>query len=176
MRPQHVTVEEGFYFLTTHCVKGVRPFLNENACAAFRDVLKQKQNQFRFRLFAYVIMPNHTHLLLQLPNGTTISKLMNHINGASARKINMILHTKPDHIWQGGFHDTVVRSAHEFATKVNYAHDNPVKWNLVKNPEEYDFSSARFFLETSGSPYLPADGFDDFGLMGFLNSVYTVLL
>jgi hypothetical protein len=58
---------------------------------------------------------------------------------------------------------------------VNYVHDNPVKWNLVKNAEEYDFSSARFFSETLGSPYLPADGFDDFGLMGFLNSVHTVL-
>ncbi|HEY5615636.1 MAG TPA: transposase [Bacteroidota bacterium] len=175
MRPPHTTVQDAIYFLTTHCAKGLHPFQNRKACEAFLSVLREKQQTFNLRIYAFVIMPNHTHLLLQMAGETSISKLMNHINGSSARRINAVLPERQQKIWQGGFYDVIVRTSKEFALKVNYIHRNPVQWNLVGRPEEYEFSSAHFFSRTFGNPLLPGHEFDDFGLMGFLHSVNSVI-
>jgi putative transposase len=128
-----------------------------------------------FGLYAYVLMPNHYHIILRLPEDVTIWKLMNYVNGASSRSVNDVVKNKYSHVWQGGFHDVVIRTAQEFAVKVNYVHNNPVAWKLVQKPEEYLYSSSQFYLKHFGSPYLVTRGFDDFGLMGILNSVRTVL-
>ncbi len=128
-----------------------------------------------FGLYAYVLMPNHYHMILQLPEEVTIWKLMNYINGASSRAVNDVVKKKYSHVWQGGFHDVVIRTAQEFAVKVNYVHNNPVAWKLVQKPEEYPYSSSQFYLKHFGSPSLVTQGFDDFALMGMLNSVRTVL-
>ena len=69
----------------------------------------------------------------------------------------------------------MIRSAGEFANKVNYIHDNPVRWNLVERAEDYEFSSAKFYLTRFGDPYLEVAGFDDFALDGLLESFYSVL-
>ena len=175
MRPKHYNIENALYFLTTHCAEGVEPFRREAACDAFVTMLGQKQKALGFGLYAYVLMPNHYHMILRLPEDITIWKLMNYINGASSRAVNNIVKKKYAHIWQGGFHDVVVRTAQEFAVKVNYIHNNPVAWELVERPEEYVYSSSRYYLRHFGSSQLVTQDFDDFGLIGILDSVRTVL-
>ncbi|MEK6756178.1 MAG: transposase [Bacteroidota bacterium] len=175
MRPKHFTVEDAFYFITTHCSRGSTPFTAKGASETFLKSLKDKQQEIDFGLLAYVLMPNHYHLLLQLPAKISISKLMNHINGASSRMVNAGLPKPLKHLWQGGFHDVVVESARNFAIKINYIHDNPVRWNLVTNAVDYAYSSARFYLDKLGNPYLDPMSFDDFGLLGLTESVHTVI-
>jgi REP element-mobilizing transposase RayT len=175
MRPKHISVEGEFYFLTTHCAPGIKPFEEKLGSRAFMDILKEKHDKFNLRLFAYVIMPNHTHLLLQLPENVEVSNLMNHLNGASARSVNSVLNNQYEHIWQGGFHDEIVRSATDFGNKVNYIHENPVSKNLVEKAIDYEFSSARFYSKAFGEPHLDMDGFDDFALDALLESFHSVL-
>jgi putative transposase len=175
VRPKHYNIENALYFITTHCAEGVKPFRGGTACDAFITVLGQKQTVLGFGLYAYVLMPNHYHMILQLPEDVTIWKLMNHVNGASSRAVNNVIKKKYSHVWQGGFHDVVIRTAQEFAVKVNYIHDNPVAWKLVQNAEEYTCSSSQFYLKRFGSPYLAPQGFDDFALTGILDSIRTVL-
>ena len=175
MRPKHISVEGEFYFLTTHCAFGTKPFEERQGSLAFMDIFKEKHDKFNLRLFAYVIMPNHVHILLQLPENVDISNLMNHINGASSRRVNSVLNDRYENIWQGGFHDEIIRSATDFGNKVNYVHENPVSKNLVEKAIDYEFSSARFYSKAFGEPHLDMDGFDDFALDALLESFHSVL-
>ena len=145
MRPKHFSIDHGLFFLTVHCARGVKPFLIDKACQRYIMVLREKLDNFKSTLFAYVLMPDHVHLLLQLPENVTLKKLMNHINGASARKLNDILETTGNKLWQGGFYDVYLREPIDFAIKINYIHNNPVKAGIVQHPEDYKFSSARFY-------------------------------
>lgn len=117
-------------------------------------------------LFAYVVMPDHVHLLLQQPEQLTLEKLMNYINGASAREINKQRNTVGEKFWQGGFHDVFLREPIDFAIKVNYIHNNPVKAGLVVNPEDYIFSSARFYKTKLGTAVFDTKYFDNYSLAG----------
>ncbi|MBM4160852.1 MAG: transposase [Ignavibacteria bacterium] len=175
MRPKHYNIENGIYFITTRCARGIAAFNQVTACEAFLAVLREKRSAFGFSLLAYVLMPDHYHLIFQLPEQVTIWKLMNHINGATSHAINETAEERYAKVWQGGFHDVVIRKAQEFAVKVNYVHDNPVRRNLVSRAEDYRYSSSQFYCSQFGSPYLSTSGFDDFALMGILRAIKTVL-
>jgi putative transposase len=106
--------------------------------------------EFRVDLFAYVLMPDHVHLLARLPENTTLQKMMNHINGAAAREINKLCGTTGQKFWQGGFYDVRIRGLTDFAVKINYIHNNPVKAGLSPTPVKYKFSSAGVYADSFG--------------------------
>jgi putative transposase len=87
-------------------------------------------------LYAYVIMPDHIHLLIK-PVKYGISKTMQLIKGRASRKINK------GSFWQKGFFDFTILTDKKFQEKYNYIHYNPVKKDLVIRAEDYKYSSAR---------------------------------
>ena len=80
----------------------------------------------------YVIMPNHIHVILRIdaPNALncgrpmvvpTISRVINHFKGAVSKKSGF-------HIWQGRFHDRILRNEHEYCDAWRYIENNPLNW------------------------------------------------
>jgi putative transposase len=94
----------------------------------------------RCDLHAYVIMPNHVHVLMapKMPP----PKLMQSIKGASARAANKMLGTSGQPFWQHESYDHVVRTPEEFSKIRRYIENNPVKAGLAATPEAYRWSSA----------------------------------
>jgi REP element-mobilizing transposase RayT len=91
-------------------------------------------------LHAYVIMPNHVHVLLapKIPP----AKLTQYIKGASAREANKVLGISGKPFWQHESYDHRVRTAEEFTKIQKYIENNPVKAGLAATPETYRWSSA----------------------------------
>ncbi|MBI2430356.1 MAG: transposase [Ignavibacteriales bacterium] len=174
MRPKHFSIENGIFFLTVRCAHGMKPFLIDIACETYLIVLQEKLRDFNSTLFAYVLMPDHMHLLLQLPEKVSLNKLMNHINGTSARKVNNVLGSTGVKFWQGGFHDVYVRRPKDFAIKVNYIHNNPVKAEIVQRPEDHAFSSAKFYKKKFGTAIFQAGEFNQFSLDGITSEVQDI--
>jgi putative DNA methylase len=95
----------------------------------------------RYNLHAWVIMPNHVHLLLTpLMASTTAAGWM---KGASSRQANLLLQRTGRAFWQDESYDHVVRNGDEFRRIQRYIENNPVKAGLCTNPEEFIWSSAR---------------------------------
>ena len=93
----------------------------------------------RYDLHAFVVMPNHVHLLVtpHLANARWLGPLKG-FTGASA---NRILHREGP-FWQDESYDHLVRSAEEFRRIAGYIEHNPVAAGLVNATEEYPWSSA----------------------------------
>jgi putative DNA methylase len=94
-----------------------------------------------FGLHAFVVMPNHVHLLItpRLP----LPRIMNGIKGATARKANCILDRTGKHFWQDESFDHWVRTPIEFERILTYIEWNPVSAGMAAKPEEWPWSSAR---------------------------------
>ncbi len=150
MHPIHISIPNTVYFISVRCAGDSKPFAEQRICQAYLDVLVQKVNDLRFELFAYVVIPDHVHLLLRVPQNISLQKLMNHINGAASRKLNQLRGTTGQKFWQGGFFDVRIRGLVDFAVKVNYIHNNPVKAELVQEAEQYQFSSAKTYVAQFG--------------------------
>ncbi|HXN51581.1 MAG TPA: transposase [Candidatus Acidoferrum sp.] len=100
----------------------------------------------RYRLLAWVVMPNHVHALLEPLNGWTIAKVVGSWKKFTASKIY-------DHhqrtgegpsspIWHREYWDRYIRNQKHFEQAIEYIHQNPVKAGLVTTPAIWPWSSA----------------------------------
>lgn len=105
------------------------------------DVMRKGERELRyFDMHAFVVMPNHVHLLItpKIP----LPRIMEGLKGASARKANLILSRTGQHFWQDESFDRWVRDAKEFERVREYIERNPVSAGLVASAKQWRWSSA----------------------------------
>jgi hypothetical protein len=90
---------------------------------------------------AFVVMPNHCHLLLTIDPGFQIGELVRRLKGSSARAVNRAS-GRTGQVWQEDYFDRVVRDDDHFVRTLKYIEWNPVKAGLCSVPGHYSASSA----------------------------------
>ena len=146
--------------LTFACYKNQHFFTNERTRIFFLESIKQSKVKYDFDLWAYVIMPNHVHLLI-FPGGEkySISTILLSIKqSTSRRELNYLRKYEPDKLkyfstgqkntkyrfWQdGGGFDKNINITKAIIDMVTYIHNNPVRKGLVEKAEAWKWSSAR---------------------------------
>ena len=98
-------------------------------------------NGTRFDLEAFVVMPEHAHMLFWTRRdheGTpyTLPEIMQAMKGASAHKINRMLRSQGP-VWQPESFDYLLRRDEDIQEYIDYIRLNPVRRGLVKSPSEY---------------------------------------
>jgi REP element-mobilizing transposase RayT len=101
-----------------------------------------------YRLHAFVIMPNHVHLLTS--PAVPLPKLTKSLKGITAKRANVIFGLTGRSFWQDESFDHVVRSEREFEKIRNYIEENPIRAGLARKASDYCWSSAGW--ATRGSP------------------------
>ena len=143
MPPDGLKTGQAFAWVDRFLDKGVygpswlgRPEIAEIAVNALHYA---QENLQHYRLHAYVIMPNHVHILITplLP----IPKIMQSIKGFTAREANLLLDRMGMPFWQREYYDHWVRDG-EFERIKRYIELNPVKAGLASEPSLYRWSSA----------------------------------
>ncbi len=99
-----------------------------------------------FNLVAFVIMPDHLHLII-VPAQKNISQAMHSIKSFSSNEINKI-NTRNGKVWQSSFRDFTIYTKDLLLEKIAYVHNNPVRKGLVSDANKYPFSSANAIYET----------------------------
>ncbi len=94
----------------------------------------------QYTLYAWVIMPNHIHLVLQ-PH-CELGKLMRWLKTATAVRANRIIERTGTPFWQREYFDRWIRSEKELGTVIRYVENNPVTSGLAVSPEQWPWSSA----------------------------------
>ena len=97
------------------------------------------QKQF-YGLCAWVVMPNHVHLLI-LPKAP-VSVLMRWLKGSTARRANQLLGRTGQPFWQDESYDHYLRRASQLNRTIAYIEENPVAAGLVGSAERWRWSSA----------------------------------
>ncbi len=98
----------------------------------------------RYRLCAWVVMPNHVHALAEIWQ-TPMEKLLHSWKSYTAKQANTLL-GQTGMFWAEDYFDRFIRDAAHFARVVRYIEHNPVKAGLVRSPEEWPWSSAYYRL------------------------------
>ena len=93
-----------------------------------------------FDMHAWVIMPNHVHLLFT-PH-SNVALVLRRLKGYSARQANQLLGRTGKPFWQDESYDHLVRNGEEFRRIESYVLTNPVKAGLASSPSEFPWSSA----------------------------------
>jgi putative transposase len=149
-----------YRFLTFSCYQRLGLFNNPAIRDSFALHLAQVKVKYGFLLFAWVVMPEHIHLLVEpkLPESSMTEVLVALKNPFASTVIKRwrtldapVLDRIHDEkgkarFWMpGGGYDRNLYSPAEVEEKIEYIHMNPVKRNLVSSPLEWKWSSARWF-------------------------------
>ena len=153
------------HFITCSCYRRL-PFLR-TACSRDRllAILEQTRQGYNFVVVGYVVMPEHIHLLISEPEMGNPSTVMQVLKQRTARALlpkkkrvdprqsclfgDTVVRSP---FWQARFYDFNVWTTKKRVEKLRYMHRNPVKRGLVNSPEQWRWSSYRFYFQGEDGP------------------------
>jgi putative transposase len=140
LKPTRTMSPPGTYFVTFITWERRRLFVVEPYTRLFLETLYNYRRHARFKLHAFVVMPEHVHLLLTPANDVTMERAIQLIKGGFSRAFG--LEFRSGEVWQRGFTDHRIRDVEDFEMHREYIHQNPVKRRLVERAEDYRYCSA----------------------------------
>jgi putative transposase len=146
--PRHPRVHaEGLlYHVMARGNDGQKIFIGEGDYQAFIEALRTVRQRYPFSLYAYVLMPNHFHLLLEVHRFPTARILQSLLTGY-ARRFNKI-HRRRGHLFEGRYKAIVCDQDSYLLELVRYIHLNPVRAKMVKRPGKWPWSGHGEYLGT----------------------------
>ncbi|MEO0156023.1 MAG: transposase [candidate division WOR-3 bacterium] len=162
--PPHIYLDDSYYFITASTLYKRSILITNESKQILKDIIENIVELYNFLLIAWVILPNHYHLLLKTGIGNYLPEIFRKIHSKSTVRINKIL-DKSVKIWYN-YWDECVRNEDSLYKHFNYIHMNPVKHGYVKKPEDYDFSSYKSYLFEKGQEWLD-DIFRRFPIIDF---------
>ena len=132
------------YFLT-HATYKRKPILVDNF-DLLKESVKSVRQEYPFDLIAWVVLPDHCHMLIN-PLDCQLSSLMRKIKLSFSNKYRERAGLSGGRLWQYRFWDHVVRDTDDMATHFDYIHFNPVKHGLRDNTFDWKYSSAEKYVE-----------------------------
>jgi len=149
------------YFITSTVVGFIDLFDHSKACHIFADCLRFCHDRQDFNLLAWVLMPNHFHLLLKVFPDKNISGIIGSLKRYTSRQIGQLSRSgkisqtlnhlkraaihesgKGTAIWKPRFDCLVITSETTLRQKIEYIHNNPVRKGLAQETWEWPYSSA----------------------------------
>lgn len=169
---------EGTYFVTTTAVGWVDVFTRPELKRIVINSLRHCQREKGLRIHAWVLMPSHLHMIISTV-GDPLEGIMRDFKTFTSKEIIMVVDTVVesrrgwmlelfgevvDHlrrvshhkVWQDGNHPILLTKPNLTRQKLDYIHNNPVAAEIVDEPEEYKYSSARDYY-TKRKGYLAID-------------------
>ncbi len=132
------------HFVTFTCYHRLPHLADDKTRQAFVIALERARKLYQFRVYGFVAMPEHAHLLISEPESGTIAKAVQALKlSSSLRTIKARDCRSP--LWQKRYYDRNIRDYAEFVEKLQYIHRNPVKRGLVERAEDWKWSSFRHY-------------------------------
>ncbi len=128
------------YFITacTFCKKNL--LQSERMADLFRQTMYRYRGERKFLLHAFVVMPDHIHLLLTVPEDLTLERVVQFIKGGFSHQAGKMIGGGGP-VWQKSFVDRRVRDVSEFQRYQAYIEQNPVRAGLVEVAGQYRYCS-----------------------------------
>jgi putative transposase len=128
---------ESLHFITFSCFHRF-PFLQQSEPKDFVEAtLERIRASHQARIYAYVLMPEHVHLLMNEPPFIVLAQFLKALKQMTSRTLKK---NRP-RFWEQRYFDSNVHGEEARSDVIRYIHRNPVKRGLVARPEQYRWSS-----------------------------------
>ena len=156
-RPIRIEFPNALYHVTSRGDRREDIFDDDEDRRGFLSTLAHVVGQFNWLCYAWCLMDNHYHLLIQTPDGN-LSKGMRQLNGVYTQFSNR-RHQRIGHLFQGRFKAILVDSDAYLLELARYVVLNPVRARIVKRPGDWPWSSYRASIgSVPAESFLAVDG------------------
>lgn len=144
-RPPRIQFPGAFYHVIVRGNQRQAIFNDDRDRTKYLELLEHYRKRHGFVLYAYVLMSNHVHLLLETQK-SPISRVMQVINFTYTRYFNQ-RHKKVGHLFQGRYKAYLCDRDKYLLILIRYIHLNPVRAKLAIKPHVYKWSSHREYID-----------------------------
>ena len=137
--------ENGIYHIMLRGINRENIFHDEEDYERFVYTLKKYKDICEYKIYAYCLMTNHIHILLKVGK-EDIDLILKRIAGSFVFWYNWKYH-RVGNLFQDRFKSEPVEDDTYFLTVLRYIHQNPMKAYMVKDVEEYSYSSFRDYVD-----------------------------
>ena len=154
-RPLRIEYPGAYYHVMNRAISRRDLFVEDKDRERFLALLGEISRHWKVEIFAYCLMDNHYHLLLQTPNAG-LSRAMRHLDGIYTQRFNRA-HHRDGPIFRGRYKAILIDAEEYFLSVVRYVHQNPVASGIVTDVDRYRWSSHRAYLGRERIPWLSAE-------------------
>jgi len=153
-------IRGGYYFFTVVCYKRRKNLAGELARKCLRNAFEKVRSKRHFITIAFCLLPEHLHCVWKLPEDdrnfsirwSLIKKdfTMNYLKegGDESTQSNSRLKHRHRGIWQKRFWEHQIRDVRDLQSHIDYIHYNPVKHGLVKDVDDWPWSTYHKYVES----------------------------
>lgn len=149
-RAWRIEYEGAYYHLMSRGNDGQEIYFSDNDRRRFLETLSEMSERFEVEIFAYVLMPNHYHLLVQTRRAN-LKKAMQWLGTTYTRRFNN-RHSRAGHLFQGRYKSILIENDAYLMQLSCYIHRNPLKAGIVKRLMDYAWSSYGVYAYGRNSP------------------------
>lgn len=139
-------LDTSFYHIIVQGIKKEYIFNNKVNIEKYIKLLISEKEKLKVELLAYCVMNNHAHILLYTEKIAEMSKYMHSVNQKFAQFYNYINNERVGYVFRDRFKSEPIYNENYLIRCIRYIHNNPVKAKIVKNPEEYIYSTYNNYL------------------------------
>jgi putative transposase len=125
------------FFVTANTANRRRLFQVSSNVKLLLDLIREDRARGRYQVHAYVVMPDHIHLLLTPAPNVSLEKAMQFIKGGFSFRLRSKMK-----VWQESFRWEGMKDARDYEAHRDYIQANPVRKNLCERAEDFEHSSA----------------------------------
>jgi putative transposase len=157
-RSPRLLLSQSYYHIITRGNNRMTVFSSDSDYRYYLELIARFKKELPFALYHYCLMPNHIHLLVRTQKAENFSMFMKKINLAYFYHFKN-LNNWVGHLWQDRFKSQPVGKDEYFIQCGKYIELNPVRAGIVKNPEDYLYSSYNFYAQGKPNILLTEDIF-----------------
>ncbi|MBI5394730.1 MAG: transposase [Verrucomicrobia bacterium] len=146
-RPSHLFVPNTAYMVTAGTLHKEHLFRDAQRLCLLRDWLLMLAGQYGWQLQAWAVFSNHYHWIGTAPDdATTLKRFISHLHTKTATEVNKVDASSGRKVWFQ-YWDTCLTFEKSYLARLNYVHNNALHHRLVPLAEQYEWCSARWFLQ-----------------------------
>lgn len=159
-RPPRIFLEKALYYVTCRGDHNRPIFKDREDYGVFINALKKYKEQYKFKLFSYCLVPEHFHLLLELPmqreqpyKAGILSNIMHDLNSSYTKYFNG-KYGRKGHLFRERYKAALIEKEPYLLKLSAYIHLNPQRLSLAPDPAQFPYSSYVLYVNKE----LPAEG------------------
>lgn len=145
-RRARFTIDDGIYHVMVRGNNQNRIFNDEQDFNFFLELLRKNKEKFNLKVYHYVLMNNHAHMIIKSPNGENLSGAMKRINVTYTRYYRK-RYKGIGHFFQDRFKSFLIQNGKYLLECGRYVELNPIRAGIVGNPADYKWSSYKFYVQ-----------------------------
>ncbi|MGO9015442.1 MAG: transposase [Dissulfurispiraceae bacterium] len=146
-RKPRIEFEGAFYHVITRGNQKQKIFRDTEDLQKYLEILGRYKDRYKYYLYAYILMNNHVHLLIETTK-VPLSKILQGVNQSYTVRFNRKYKTV-GHLFQGRYKAILCDMDEYLLALIKYIHLNPVRAGIVKTPDEYQWSSQHSYAKKS---------------------------